>query len=217
MVGYTLRFHEPLQVLRDSVRSGVIGRILYARAEVGQYLPDWRPHLLDYRQSVTARKELGGGVLLELSHEFDYLRWILGDFRSAWGRVDRIGDLDIDVEDIAEVVLTGQNGEMISVHLDMLQRAGSRSCQIHGTEGSLMWKSSSQSIEQYVAKERVWRTVLAMPNFDRNGMYLHEIQHFFRCVETRQEPQIGYLDGRRALEVVAAVKRSSAIGNMLPL
>jgi len=208
MLGYTMRFHEPLRLLRQNLLDGAIGRVLCVRAEVGQYLPEWRPHM-DYRESVTARKALGGGVLLELSHEFDYLRWILGDFQSVWSRIARLGDLEIDVEDIAEVLLTGSHGELVSVHLDMLRRSGERTCHIHGTEGSLVWRSSTQTVECYSAKEGGWRTVYAAGEFDRNSMFIAEIQHFFDCVERRTKPVVGYEDGRRALEIIVAARKSS--------
>jgi predicted dehydrogenase len=216
MMGYTLRFHEPLQILRQQLIEGAVGRVLYARAEVGQYLPDWRPHM-DYRQSVSARSDLGGGVLLELSHEFDYVRWMLGDFRSVWARSAQIGDLEIDVEDIAEVFLVGCHGEFVSVHLDMLQRSGGRSCHIHGTDGSLVWKSSTQTVESYSAKEGNWKTIYGAREFDRNSMFICEIEHFFNCVESRSKPTVGYEDGRRALEIVEAARKSSQEGREQPL
>jgi predicted dehydrogenase len=217
MVGYVLRFHRPIQILKESVNGGEIGRVLYARAEVGQYLPDWRPHLADYRQSVTARKDLGGGVLLELSHELDYLRWILGDFKSIWGFSVQIGDLDIDVEDAAELVLTGPNREMVSVHLDMLQRSGGRTCHIHGTEGSLVWKSSSQSVEIYRARDGKWEEILSPHGYDRNGMYMAELQHFLDCVRTRTTPSVGYEDGRMVLRAIEAVRKLSSQESMIAL
>ena len=55
-----------------------IGKILYIRAAVGLYLPNWRPGC-DYRQTVTSCKDLGGGVICELSHELDYVRWLVGE------------------------------------------------------------------------------------------------------------------------------------------
>ncbi len=69
MVGYNLRFHAALQAMHAAI--GRIGRVLSLRAEVGQYLPDWRPGK-DYRTSVSAQWRLGGGVIFELSHELDY-------------------------------------------------------------------------------------------------------------------------------------------------
>lgn len=217
MVGYVLRFHRPIQVLKDSVAKGDIGRVLCARAEVGQYLPDWRPHLGDYRKSVTARRELGGGVLLELSHELDYLRWILGDFKAVWGFAAQIGNLDIDVEDVAEMILRGANGEMISVHLDMLQRSGGRSCHIHGTDGSLMWKSSSQSVERYRASDGKWEEIFSPGDFERNDMYVAEIEHFLDCVRNRRAPCVGYQDGKLALQAIEAVRRLSGQESMIAL
>ena len=77
-VGYNLRFHPALEAIRAAVYEGRIGRLLAVRAEVGQYLPDWHPEE-DYRVSYAARRDLGGGALLTLSHELDYVRWIAGE------------------------------------------------------------------------------------------------------------------------------------------
>ena len=52
--------------------------MLSVRSSVGQYLPEWRKNT-DYRKGVSARQDLGGGVLLELSHEIDYIQWIFGE------------------------------------------------------------------------------------------------------------------------------------------
>ena len=63
MVGYNLRYLKSLQEFRRHVSEGLIGKPLSIRCEVGQYLPSWRPKK-DYRESVSAKRELGGGVLL---------------------------------------------------------------------------------------------------------------------------------------------------------
>ncbi|MBE3139991.1 MAG: Gfo/Idh/MocA family oxidoreductase, partial [Thermoplasmata archaeon] len=81
LVGYNFRFYQPLQVVHQALQDGQIGRVLSTRAEVGQYLPDWRP-AIDYSQSVSAKSELGGGALLELSHELDYVRWLVGEIQT---------------------------------------------------------------------------------------------------------------------------------------
>jgi len=68
-VGYSMRFHPAVQLIRDELLQE-IGKPLYARAEVGQYLPDWHPGE-DYRQWYMAHADQGGGALLDLSHEID--------------------------------------------------------------------------------------------------------------------------------------------------
>ena len=63
LVGYNLRYLKSLQAFRKHLNEGLIGKPLSVRCEVGQYLPSWRPKK-DYRDSVSAKRELGGGVLL---------------------------------------------------------------------------------------------------------------------------------------------------------
>ena len=75
------------------------------RCEIGQYLPLWRPGS-DYRLGVSANRALGGGVLLELSHELDYLRWIFGDVDWVQASLERQSALEIDVEDTAHLLLS---------------------------------------------------------------------------------------------------------------
>src|SRR5262249_39063512 len=104
MVGYNLRFMPSLRRAKQMIESGVIGTVLSARVEVGQYLPQWRPHA-DYRQGVTAQSALGGGALLELSHDIDYILWILGLPAQLSASGGKYSNLEIDVEDMVEILL----------------------------------------------------------------------------------------------------------------
>jgi len=98
MVGYVLRFLPALHAIRRCIAEGTIGDVHTARIEVGQYLPDWRP-ASDYREGVSAQGKLGGGALLELSHEIDYATWLLGWPKSLLCSCARLSPLEIDVED----------------------------------------------------------------------------------------------------------------------
>ena len=58
-----------------------MGKIVKVNSKASSYLPDWRKNK-NFRKSVSSQKKLGGGVLLELSHELDYLLWFFKDIRS---------------------------------------------------------------------------------------------------------------------------------------
>jgi predicted dehydrogenase len=176
-VGYNLRFLPSLVKARALVLDGSIGRVLSVRAEVGQYLPDWRPGS-DYSESVSAQQKLGGGVLLELSHELDYLLWIFGAPDTVAAKGGRLGDLAIDVEDLVELCLEyEQPRRLVNVHLDFLQRAVHRSCRFIGTEGTLVWNALGDRIDLYRAATGQWEQ-LDYPLADRNQMYLDELTEF---------------------------------------
>lgn len=208
MVGYNLRFHPPLQVLKQCIGDGRIGKILSIRAEVGQYLPEWRPGT-DYRTSVSARSELGGGAVLELSHELDYAMWLAGDVASVTAQAGRLSDLEIDVEDTAEMILRFASGAMGSIHLDMVQRPTVRYCKVLGTEGTVTWDGTTDAVMLYSHNTGQWSTLHPGQKTDRNLMYSAELEHFFACVRERKEPLVTGADGKRVLQLALAALQSS--------
>jgi predicted dehydrogenase len=208
MVGYNFRFYKPMLTIEKALQQQKIGRVLSVRAEAGQYLPDWRP-ARDYRQTVSARRNLGGGVLLELSHEFDYLVWLLGDVETVWAHADRLSDLDVDVEDIAEVILQFRSGAVGSLHLDMVQRTATRTCRIIGTEGTITWDWDTHRVRMYSAVMDNWTDLRPAERIDPNDMYLAELKHFFDCVAGRATPVVDGEAGRRVLQIALAARRSS--------
>ena len=208
MVGYNLRFSEPLRLMQQAASEGRIGRIVGLRAEVGQYLPDWRIGT-DYRQGVSAQRELGGGAILELSHELDYARWLMGEVRSVSAQADRVGDLEVDVEDLAEITLRFQSGAIGNVHVDMLQRSAIRTCRLIGTGGTLIWDGISNQVRLFEAETKAWIDLHPATPIDRNAMYVAELSHFFECVAHRTQPLISGEDGWRVLQIALAARQSA--------
>ena len=216
MVGYNFRFYQPLRVVKEAIDNGYVGRILYFRAEVGQYLPDWRPEK-DYRATVSSQRKLGGGALLELSHELDYSNWLIGDIKSVYASLTHLSDLEIDVEDNAEVIVEFKNGVIGSIHMDMVQRVPRRGCTIIGSEGTLVWNWADHSVKLYSANNQEGRNLFEGASYDRNSMYIEEMQHFLDCVTKSQIPIIDGEAGRRVVKTILAAKVSAEFGRMVVL
>ena len=204
MVGYDLRFYQPLIAVKEAIDSGRIGRPLSIRCEVGQYLPDWRSGR-DYRTSVSARAALGGGVLLELSHEIDYARWLMGEVASVSAMTGRLSDLEIDVEDTADILLRFASGAQGSIHMDMTDRSLVRGCRVVGTEGSLVCGMPTNSA-------MLWRSgswdVLTDGQVMDDALML-EMRHFLACCRGEAVPPVDGETARRVLEIALAAKRSA--------
>lgn len=215
-VAYNMVFLPSLEFVRDTIKSGKLGRVLSVRAEVGQYLPDWRP-TTDYRTGASARRDLGGGVLLELSHELHYLSWLFGSVSSVQSSVIRTGELDCEVEDLAELLLKYRDGPLVSVHLDFLQRTYSRSCKVIGTSGTLIWEALGQRVRFHAPADREGALLFEAPVSDRNEVYLKELRHFLECVAGRAQPRVNGVQARDVLCVVAAAWESSRTGRLVQL
>lgn len=132
-VGFNLRFLSVIAKLKQLLTATKILTISIWNA---QYLPEWRPNR-DYRQTSSARSDLGGGVLRDLSHDFDLLLHIFGPMKRVSAQVGRFGDLEIDTDDT--VVLWGDlaSGARVAMYLSYLDRMKRHEIRITSSEISV--------------------------------------------------------------------------------
>ncbi len=219
LVGFQFRFHPGLQQVARLLEEGAIGRPLSARAHWGEYLPGWHPWE-DYRQSYSARRDLGGGVLLTLCHPFDYLRWLLGEVGELWAFAGQLGDLELEVEDTAEIGLRFAGGALGSLHLDYNQRPPAHTLEITGTQGTLRWDNATGAVSLYRmggAQAGEWVVFPAPEGFERNQLFLAEMRHFLSVARGEAAPACTLEDGRKALELAIAARRSAQDGEIVRL
>lgn len=215
MTGYNMRFLPSLQQFRELLEEQRVGRVLSVRAEVGQYLPSWRPGS-DYRQNVSANAALGGGVLLELSHEIDYLHWLFGGVQWVNAVQLKQSDLEIDVEDTVHLILgfvpqASERPVVATLSLDFVRHDITRNCTVIGEAGSLRWNALAGTIEIFEQGATAWQ-LLYTHQPQRDESYQAEWRHFFACIANGQAPQISGEDGLAVLQVIDAVRQSSATG-----
>lgn len=216
MVGFNLRFHPSLQRMKQLLADGSIGRVLGARIQFGQYLPDWHPWE-DYREGYSANRALGGGIILDAVHEFDYAWWLLGEVRAVAGTAGITGTLEIDAEDIGAFVLRHEGGAVSEIHLDYLQRVYARSCKIIGAEGTLHWNWNRRAVRCYRALTETWEEFPEPRGYDVNETYLQEVRLFLTAVREGAEVPIDGQAGRRVLEIALAAKEAAATGRTVTL
>jgi predicted dehydrogenase len=211
MTAYNLRFLPSLVEFKRQIHSKKVGNMYSIRLEVGQYLPNWRPES-DYRNCVSAKKSLGGGVLLELSHEIDYLAWIFGSVNWVKSHVSRQSDLDIDVDDSAGVLL-GFKGDsdtslVASLNMDFIRHDVTRKCYVIGEKGTLLWDGISGEVKLFSENNSNWVSLFtSKPSKDYT--YTEEIKSFFKSVEFGTSPSVSGEDGMSVVLTIEAIEKSS--------
>jgi predicted dehydrogenase len=196
----------------------VIGKVLSVRCEIGQYLPSWRPEC-DYRQGVSAQHELGGGVLLEISHELDYLRWIFGEVDWVKATLSHQSSLEIDVEDTAHLTLglaPAVKGHQLigTINLDFIRHDTTRLCVAIGEKGSLRWNGLTGEVSLYEAGAKEWRELFSHPH-QRDDSYLAEWKNFISCVTEDKTPLVTGEDGLKVLKIIEAARHSAISGGQM--
>jgi len=208
-VGYNLRFLETLCFFRDAIASGCIGQVHSIHSAVGQFLPEWRPGV-DYRKTVSAQKELGGGVLLELSHDIDILNWIFGEvgWINAW--LGKKGNLEIDVEDSALLQIGFNSGPVANLSLDLLRHDTTRVCTAIGANGSLRWDAVKGCVSLYRRDKACWEE-LSSHEPERDSTYRAQLEAFLNEIKgERSEVAARGIDGLEVVKLIEAARLSDA-------
>lgn len=182
-VGYCLRHDPSLRAVRSALAEGRIGRPLMVQAWVGQHLPDWRPGF-DHRDSVSAQRSLGGGALLELSHELDYLCWLFGPVARLSAELVEECGLDLDVETGAALLIRFASGVIASVHLDMRDRAPRRGVRIVGETGSLVWDGRAHRAVHALSTEEN-EVLCCWTPADGDELYVRQLEAFLADARDR--------------------------------
>lgn len=174
-VACPLRYHPVIDYIRTRIPCG---QAYAVRAICSSYLPDWRPGT-DYRTCYSAHRSMGGGVDIDLIHEWDYLTCLFGPARSGFVIQGKISNLEIDSNDLA-VYIARTEHTAIELHLDYFGRKPIRQLQIFFPEdtvdcdiltGDICWRVSGEHVHLDSA---------------RDSYQTAELRHFFEIVDGKR-------------------------------
>ncbi len=198
IIGYNLRWQSGLNEIKQQLNKQSIGKVKSAKIMAGSYLPDWHPDE-DHRQSYSAKKDLGGGVLLDLSHEIDYAIWFFGKAKTVKATVKIVPELEIETESLAELEVEFKSGVRAEIHLDYLQKKYKRNCRISGEKGELNWDYQAYQEEGL------------------DDTYIAEVKNFVRSIAGKEKPRVSGEEAKHVLEIVEAAKESSRTSKAIEL
>jgi len=205
-IGYCLRYLPSAQKLKFLLEREIIGEIYNAHIDIGQYLPDWRPNK-SYQDSVSAQKKLGGGALLELSHELDYAQWLLGPLKVKHSILRSSEELALDVEDMVDILALTELGAVATIHLDFLQRKAHRQCSFVGSQGRIDWDLILNQLTLITATET--SVIYTEPQWDKNQMYLAMIEDFIQMIEKKTHSCIKFSEAINTIYLIDEIKQQA--------
>ncbi len=205
-VGYCLRYMPAAKKMHELIKNKIVGEIYNITIEVGQYLPDWR-RTIDYRGSVSAQRELGGGALLELSHEFDYAQWLFGPLNVEHAVLRSSEELGLDVEDLADVVFSTKSGAQAHVHLDFLQQQPQRFCTVKGENGRIHWDLLKSTVDIFLNHQE--HQHFAFNDWQVNDMYIDLIKDFVNLCLGKKHYTVDLAQAAETLKLIDMIKKST--------
>lgn len=157
-VAYVRRYHPTHETAREIVRSGALGEMLVARITGGQPFARYRP---DYRRIYYARRDQGGGCLLDCAtHFIDLIQWYMGPIESLTGYVDHLALEGVEVEDtVALSCRFSETGGLGVVHINQFQPANENIIDFAGQEGMIRIVEPPFSCQIFSSASDAWEDV----------------------------------------------------------
>jgi predicted dehydrogenase len=182
MVGYMLRFHPIIKIIKKFIEEKKLGDIYHFYSEWGEYLPYWHPKE-NYKKGYAANKILGGGALLTLSHDIDLMHYFFGTPNSVYINKNKIG-LPITADTTANIFVKFNKNLSGLIHVDFLQKKTERYLKIVGTKMVLKF-FYLENLLVIIRNNKIKK--IQFKKFNRNDLFINEIKYFLKKCKVREK------------------------------
>jgi predicted dehydrogenase len=220
--GYMMRFHGAHRRIREIISSGMLGKPVYARAQLACWYPPiqgaWRQHLTSG----------GGGALIDMgTHLFDLLEMFLGPIASV-AAITHTQVHDYEVEDSATTLLEFESGchGTVDTFFCVPDAASRTRLEIYGSRGAVLAEGTigqgkDGKLEVYTETERKgyeagqlkdFQSTFHDEPFERVNPYACEFESFARAVLEGRPSDFDAGRGVHVLRIVEMAYESSKTG-----
>ncbi|KTC66084.1 oxidoreductase [Legionella adelaidensis] len=209
-IGYCLRYMPAAALVKRIIDNEDLGIIYNISVHAGQFLPFWRKDK-NYLESVSASAALGGGALLELSHELDYLDWFFGELTLHHAILRNTKELNLEVEEIADITFSTTKGAIGTIHLNFIQKRAQRFCKILGEKGHLIWDLVENKVSLFTGEEE--EIIYNQPQWDKNEMYTFMLNDFASRIKSPVKKDLSSVESAlRTVKTIEEIKRKALWG-----
>jgi UDP-N-acetyl-2-amino-2-deoxyglucuronate dehydrogenase len=212
------RFKTPVMKLQKTLEAGLIGKIRHV--EVDSFW--WRGHCYyDLWWRGTWEKEGGGCTLNHAVHHIDMLNWMMGELPTEiWAVLSNTAHDNAEVEDLSVAILKYARGTLAQITSSVVHHGEDQQLVFQGEKAriSVPWKLYASRSKANGFPERdidveaqIQEFYDGLPEVTYSG-HTGQIDNVLTAIETKSQPLIQGSDGKRALEVIAAIYKAGSTG-----
>lgn len=187
-VACPLRYNAVIQYIKDKVKPE---DVISVRSISSSYLPEWRAGV-DYRSTYSAHRSMGGGVSVDLIHEWDYLTYLFGkpiEIKSFQGKKS---GLEIDSEDYA-IYIAEYSDKVVELHLDYFGRKTMREITLFTGEETIVGDIVNHTVTYLKRGETITFCE------ERDDYQIRELRYFLNMIRGEKQSECGL---RHAIDVL---------------
>lgn len=212
-VGYMLRHDRGLQLLQEWASAGELGGLVGGRAMIGTYIT-----LLNAKSPY--RLSEPNSLVIDYTHEFDFIRWIFGDVVGIAAASATLGDVELRPEpNVVQMLLRTGAGALVQVHMDYVQYPQRRIMEVYGDRGAASYDFMTGEIRRFAhGREHRWTAHDIPPLADRvDDLFRLEHESLLDRRRRGAEPVVTGEDGIAALELAEAAAAAAVSGSWIGL
>jgi predicted dehydrogenase len=204
LVGYVLRHYRCMSRAAAMIAAGAVGRPVSFHVDLGAY---------ETLELARNRFEHAppGTIYVDYSHEWDYLRWWLGDIVAGCAVEQTIASLPlVQQPNVVDALLRLAGGATGTVHLDYLQSPGHRRITVIGDAGTLTVDVGTGAV--VLTARGAAESDVSDCSEERDHAFAAQALHFLSVTRGEVEPIVTVADGLAALATADALRRSGTAG-----
>ena len=178
-VACPLRYTNVISYVKENIDPKTVNSV---RSISSSYLPEWRPGI-DYRNTYSAKKELGGGVSIDLIHEWDYITYLLGMPSRVSSYLGKVSKLEIDSSDYAIYIAKFGEDMICELHLDYFGRETIRTIELYTDDDTIVGDLVNGTVK-YMKSGRIIEF-----SAERDEYQTRELQGFLDAIKEGKKVQ----------------------------
>ena len=181
--------------------TNMYGKILDADIRVTSDFKKWRPNK-NYKDTVSAQKKYGGGVVNELSHDFDYMLYLFGKPVAVTSELFLTNDKHIDVEIEASNIFRYRN-YFITSYLNMCSNKEERKCIIELEKAKILLDFHKNQLSiTYNKKNKI------IKGNNKSFTYNKQFSYFMNCIKSKNESSMSLINNKVLFKTLESIKIS---------
>ncbi|MCK4465463.1 MAG: Gfo/Idh/MocA family oxidoreductase [Bacteroidales bacterium] len=220
---YQKRTEEAPNIIKKAIEDELFGKLIFGDASIKYWRNQAYYDSAEWRG--TWEHEGGGSSITQGSHGIDLLLYMMGDVEKIYAKIDTVAHINIEVEDIAIAILTYKNGAYGRLQTASATNPGQGNVfDINGTLGTVVlvedkitsWAVSDS--KETLAKETITgikgkasTAASSASEFPVEG-HIKQVKNFISAVRTGEELICSGEEGRRSLQLIAALYESARRG-----
>ena len=199
-VGYVLKHNNSYKKFKQILSNNKLGKIIDVKSNCNSNLLTWRGSIA--KSKVSTNKELGGGVINELSHEIDYLNDLFGKIESVYANINKKKLFKINSEESVDAILINKNKIPINLHLDFNSSLSDRYCEVRFEKGNIKWDVKKNTITIFNNTGKIEKFTI------KSDHYMNQIKYFLNTIKTKKFHKKYLNDAIEVTKIIYLIKKS---------